>query len=309
VINFRYHVVSLTAVFLALAIGLVVGTAALNGPLADSLNEQVSLLGQQNQELRDRVNHLNNDVEQREEFATQLAPVVLANKLLGDRVLVMSVPSGREYAGEVIEMLEDAAGATVVGQIDLEEKFAAPEFNAELLDLAHMTLPSNIATNVPRNSDGVESSAALLATVLLDHTPAPTVDDLQAVLTAYRNAGYLGMARDVAGPAEAVVLISGPPVTGEEANRRNASIVTFAAQFDKAGHLVVAASADAGDGNIVAELRGDPQLAQNISTVDNVSTPQGRLVTAWAVADQIARRPVGHYGIGSGTTLLPEIPQ
>ena len=34
-INFRYHVVSLTAVFLALAIGLVVGTAALNGPVAD----------------------------------------------------------------------------------------------------------------------------------------------------------------------------------------------------------------------------------------------------------------------------------
>ena len=41
-INFRYHVVSLTAVFLALAIGLVVGTAALNGPVADSLRGQVS---------------------------------------------------------------------------------------------------------------------------------------------------------------------------------------------------------------------------------------------------------------------------
>jgi hypothetical protein len=51
-------------------------------------------------------------------------------------------------------------------------------------------------------------------------------------------------------------------------------------------------------------LRGDPQLAQNVSTVDNVSTPQGRLVTAWAVADQIAGR-VGHYGIGPGAALLP----
>ena len=43
-INFRYHVVSLTAVFLALAIGLVVGTAALNGPAADALGEQVDAL-------------------------------------------------------------------------------------------------------------------------------------------------------------------------------------------------------------------------------------------------------------------------
>src|SRR5581483_8165830 len=48
VINFRYHVVSLTAVFLALAIGLVVGTAALNGPAADALGEQVDALRKAN---------------------------------------------------------------------------------------------------------------------------------------------------------------------------------------------------------------------------------------------------------------------
>lgn len=306
-INFRYHVVSLTAVFLALAIGLVVGTAALNGPVVDSLADQVGVLGQQNQELRDRVNHLNNDVEQREEFATQIAPVVLTNKLVGDRVLVISVPSGRDHVEGVIEMLTTAK-ATVVGQVDMQDKFTDPAHNAELLDLAHLRLPSNIDPNVPTNSDGVESSAALLATVLLDHSPALTAEDLRTVLTAYRDEGYLSIARDVVGPAEVVVLISGSPVTGEEAGRRNAAVVTFTAQFDKAGHIVVAASADAGDGNVVAELRGDPQLAQNVSTVDNVSTPQGRLVTAWAVADQIAGR-VGHYGIGPGTALVPRNPQ
>ena len=52
-INFRYHVVSLTAVFLALAIGLVVGTAALNGPVADSLKEQVQSVSKDNSNLRD----------------------------------------------------------------------------------------------------------------------------------------------------------------------------------------------------------------------------------------------------------------
>jgi len=44
VINFRYHVVSLAAVFLALAIGLVVGTSSANGPLTENLNEQVNTL-------------------------------------------------------------------------------------------------------------------------------------------------------------------------------------------------------------------------------------------------------------------------
>ena len=303
-INFRYHVVSLTAVFLALAIGLVVGTAALNGPVADSLREQVNVLGQQNQELRDRVNHLNNDVEQREEFATQLAPVVLANRLTGDRVLVVSLPSGQEYVEDVVEMIE-TAGATVTGRLEIKDKFTDPANNDELLDLAHVSQPASVAGGLPTNSDGVESSSALLAAVLMDRAPAVSAADLRAVLTAYRTDGYIGFPREITATAEAVVLVSGPPVTGEEATRKNAAALTLVDQFDDAGNIVVAASADAGDGNVIAELRGDPQLSKNVSTVDNVSTPQGRLVTAWAVADQIAGR-VGHYGIGTGATLLPK---
>jgi preprotein translocase subunit SecG len=61
VINFRYHVVSLTAVFLALAIGLVVGTAALNGPVADSLKENVNALRKDNQQMRQAVNSMEKD--------------------------------------------------------------------------------------------------------------------------------------------------------------------------------------------------------------------------------------------------------
>jgi hypothetical protein len=36
-IDFRYHLVSLVAVFLALAVGIVLGTTALNGPLTRGL--------------------------------------------------------------------------------------------------------------------------------------------------------------------------------------------------------------------------------------------------------------------------------
>ena len=72
-INFRYHVVSLTAVFLALAIGLVVGTAALNGPVADSLNDNVNGLRKDNQQLRETVASLKEEVNREEEFAVEAA--------------------------------------------------------------------------------------------------------------------------------------------------------------------------------------------------------------------------------------------
>jgi len=140
VINFRYHVVSLTAVFLALAIGLVVGTTALNGPISDSFKEQVDELRKQNQQLREDLNHLDEEVRQKEDFARQAAPALLGRKLAGSRVLLVTVPSGIDYASGVAGMLT-TSGATITGQVDIKDKFLDPTRNEELLDLAHTSLP------------------------------------------------------------------------------------------------------------------------------------------------------------------------
>ena len=40
-IDFRYHLVSIISVFLALAVGIVVGTTALNGVIVDDLRQRV----------------------------------------------------------------------------------------------------------------------------------------------------------------------------------------------------------------------------------------------------------------------------
>ena len=62
-INFRYHVVSLTAVFLALAVGLVLGSTVLNGPMLDALENRVNNLGRDNRQLREHVGFLESQIE------------------------------------------------------------------------------------------------------------------------------------------------------------------------------------------------------------------------------------------------------
>lgn len=305
-INFRYHVVSLTAVFLALAIGLVVGTTALNGPISESLKEQVEEFGKQNQELRDRINHLEDDVDKKEDFASQVAPALLANKLTGDRVLVLTMPSGAGYVEDVSKMLV-AGGATITGTVQINDKFIDPARNDELLDLAHTTLPASIVGSFPTNVDGVEASSAMLAAVLLDRTPPVPANELQAVLAMYKKSEYVTISGNVTGPANAVVVISGPPIADKDGPRKNAAVVTLVDQFDQAGKIVVAANGLAGDGNVVAAVRADPKLKTTVSTVDNVSTPQGRLAAALAVAEQVDGREAGQYGIGDGTSLLPKL--
>ncbi|MFI2713763.1 copper transporter [Micromonospora sp. NPDC018662] len=312
-INFRYHVVSLTAVFLALAIGLVVGTAALNGPVADSLRETVNGLRKDNSLMRQSVNDMQKQLKTEEEFVGEMAQLVLPGKLSGRRVVVLSLPSGRDQTEGVMEMLR-TAGADVTGRVTVQEKFVNPDSNNNLLELAVTAVrPNSAATaNLPGNGHGVETSSALLANVLLDRpagSPPVSEADRRSVLQKYAEAGYLTPEDKISGAAEAVVLVTGQPYVDKDSAKKDESVVKVAEQFDRAGAVVVAGMGSTG-GNLVAVVRGDPVLSQTISTVDNANTVQGQLVTSLALAEQLTGKKAGQYGAGDNAAArLPKLPQ
>ncbi|WP_328655003.1 copper transporter [Micromonospora sp. NBC_00330] len=313
-INFRYHVVSLTAVFLALAIGLVVGTAALNGPVADSLKEQVTGLRKDNQQWRQTVSNMEKQLALEEEFAEETSQILLPGTLTSRRVAVLSLPNGRDHTESVLKKLQQA-GATITGQVDLQDKFINPDNNSNLLELAVTAArPTAQTTGLPGNGHGVETSSALLASVLLDRPQgvAPVSDaDRRAVLAAYNNAGYLTTdSNKVTASAEAVVVVSGQPYVDKDSDKRDESVVKIAEQFDRTGAIVVAGNGSVG-GNLVGVVRGDPVLAQTISTVDNANTVQGQVVTTLALVQQLTEKKAGQYGVGDNAAsgLLPRLPQ
>jgi hypothetical protein len=325
VINFRYHVVSLTAVFLALAVGLVLGSTVLNGPMLDALESRVNTLGRDNSQLREQVNFLEEEVDREQDFASEAAPMLLDGQLISRRVALVVMPGGEEYV-EGVAGAQDLAGAAVTGTVTLTEKFTHPQHRqGDLLDLAHQATPPSVDSDeLPANSDGVETSAALIAAVLMDGGAAqdpdaedgepagsgPGVavpdDERRAVLSAYAAQEYLEYEETLTSPAELVVVVTGLPASENEADERNQAMLTTVEQFAVAGPVVVAGIGVAGDGNVVAEVRSDPELSAAVSTVDNASTPQGQTATGLAVAGHLAGT-VGHYGIGDGADrLLPD---
>jgi Copper transport outer membrane protein, MctB len=306
VINFRYHVVSLTAVFLALAIGLVVGTAALNGPAADALGEQVDALRKANTQLREQVGGLTDQANREEQFVTEAAPIMLGGKLINRKVLIVSLPSGREQVDGIANKLT-IAGATIAGTVSLQDKFFNPDESVALLGLASRAQPPSVPNSaLPFNSDGVETSSALLATVLLGRSLPITVADVTQVLSAYSKAGYLTADNNITTGADAVVFVSGLPPVDRQAGGKNAALVTTLVQFDKVA-IAVVGGVLGGSGNLVAEVRDDAALAKSISTVDNASTAQGQVATALAVVEELVRAKVGHYGVGpKSASLLPQ---
>jgi hypothetical protein len=303
VINFRYHVVSLTAVFLALAIGLVVGTAALNGPVADSLRDQVSALSKDNGNFRAQANQYREELNRAQEFATQVAPALLNGKLTGRKLVLVGLPGSQDYVDLVRSMLT-VAGATITAKVTVQDKFFDPANNTELLDLAEQgSQPTVSAEGLPLNSDGVETSSALLALALQQRTPEVAADDLTAVLTAYTKQGYIAVDKGAVGGAESTVIVAGLPPVDKDAAKKAQSAVTLATQFAKDRPLVVAGNG-VGDGNLVSEIRRDPTLVRTISTVDNGSTTQGQVATALAVAERVVQGRVGQYGLSAGATSL-----
>jgi hypothetical protein len=301
VINFRYHVVSLTAVFLALAIGLVVGTAALNGPVVDTLKDRVDALSKDNSNYREQANQYREELNRTQDFATEVSPALLNGKLAGRKILVVVLPSGQDYAEGVASMLK-VAGATITGTVTVQDKFLDPANAFELLGLADKaSQPTVPAEGLPLNSDGVETSSALLAVALLQKAQAVSPADLTAVLTAYTESGYLNVSDEIVPGAEATVVVSGLPPVDRDAAKKNQNAVTLTAQFAMDRALVVGGNG-IGDGNLVAEVRSDPTLVKNISTVDNVSTEQGQLATAMTVVERVVAGKVGQYGLSAGAS-------
>jgi hypothetical protein len=316
VINFRYHVVSLTAVFLALAIGLIVGTAALNGPAANDLHDRVNQLSKSNSQYRARVNSLTAEVKNKELFATELAPQLLAGTLADRRILVVSMPETASLVPQLDAML-GLSGAKITGHVEIEDSFVDPSNSSTLLSLALNSLDTAAISNLPNNSDGVETSAALLTAVLLDHEPAVTPASRTSVLSSYESDNYIkvdGGAEALTDPAESVVFLAPQPYADSNAATENQALVTIVTQLDAAGvpdapgPLVVGAAGAAGSGNVIGAVTGDASLNKTVSTVDNADTPQGQIALVLAVNEQLVDKRAGHYGVSSSaTSMLPKL--
>ncbi|WP_433207410.1 copper transporter [Dactylosporangium sp. CS-047395] len=306
-INFRYHVVSLAAVFLALAIGLVVGTAAANGPLTENLNEQVNTLTDDKQQLRDDLEQSRAELKKNADFASEVAPVLLAGKLANKNILLVKLEGSDSgdvnTATDGVATMLGTAGAKVVGTLTVKDKFTAPASAANLLDLAESSAPAGVSGALPNQANGVDTSAALLASVLFGKAGTPQIEGTRTVLSAYETSGYISLDGDFKTPAEAAIIVAGAPASGKDAKDRNAAALTIATRFDISARVVVAGLSANG---LVSSVMGDAAVAKSISTVDNAVTAYGQVAAVMALTERLAGK-AGHYGSGDGaTSLLPK---
>lgn len=303
-IGFRYHLVSLVAVFLALAVGVGVGSTALRGPIVDDLGSNVNRLSTQNKALRGDVADLRTQNKRQEQFATQAAPRLLKGVLAGQRIAVISLPGAPTGSRDAVTKDLNLAGAHVVSSVSLTGEFTDPSNAAKIADLSVRDLDLLPGLQLPTAGGAVAQASALVGAALVG-SPGVTVtgDARSGILQSFTTLGIATVRGAVSAMATGVVVIGGPAATGANAKQRDSALVTVVRQLAKSTSRIVLSGPSSGGAGTVAAVRTDHGLAKTLSTVDDVEQPTGQVATALALAAE-TKGHSGHYGTQPGATAL-----
>lgn len=295
-ISFRYHLVSIVGVFLALALGIVVGTTALNGPITTDLRKQVNTLKSQRTTLAQQVKTLQNQVGDANQFAATYGSQLVANTLTTQSILLVGLPGAGSNVQDGIAAQIAAAGGKVSGRLQLTADYVDPRRASDITALATGSVhPAALSYTV--TSDAGVLGGELLAYVLLGKGQ-PT--DLTQVLGGFAELHMVTEAGSIT-PSTTVVVV-GTGALGTQDPRSAAEFDFVSALQQGGGHVVVAGDApSATQSGIVALVRSKAKAT--VSTIDNADTSIGQVSTVFATA-AAGQSKVGQYGTGAGAQAL-----
>ncbi len=321
-IDFRYHLVSLISVFLALSVGIILGAGPLQEAIGDQLTEQVEVLRTERNALREELDQTQATLGEQERFALAAGEALATGALTGKDVAVVDVDGLDDgIQDDVLSQLEEA-GATIVATASLTSSWTAAD-EATLRETVANGLRDQLVAELPdalsEESGTAELLGAALAIALTEaddtdtSAPSERAGELQQLLVR------VGLAEEEdapSAPADVVLLLSsgatqedsaGESTQTEDVDPAEVGVAALAAAAgvvaDVTGAVVVAGpTTQAGD--LVSTVRGEGDLAERVSTVSGIDGPAGRIVVPLALAAR-ADGHVGQYGFEEGATVLP----
>ncbi len=320
-INFRFHLASLIAVFLALAIGIVMGSTVVKEATVKGLRAEIHRV-ERSSNARQRENSaLKNQVGDLQAYVRQSVPHIVSGSLSGATVAIVAV---RGADGGIVKSTADLvqqAGGSNAGVLWLENAWSSKSPD----DARRLGTVIGEPTAAPKKIR--DDAIAALASRLAGTAPtAPAASDTAApaapngdLLSELMAAGFATL-EPVAQRVGDTSSIAGFPGAGTRllvVNATDASpdqqslVPPFAHALAGKAPTVVAnvyheQRGRGGRGAGVSAVRDDTTVSKQVSTVDDLDLVEGQVAAVLALAD-LGRR-VGHYGYGDGaTTVVPAV--
>lgn len=302
-ISFRYHLVSIVAVFLALALGIVVGTTALNGPITKDLRRQLNDAKHQRDDLAAQVKLLQNQIDDAGQFAATYGSQLVAGSLTGQDVVEVVLPGASTDMQEGIDRAVQAAGGKISGRVTITQAYLDPSRGSGIVSLA--TGPAHpFGWTAPPTSDPGRLGGSLLAYVLLGKGQQT---DLTQVLGGFSELHMINLGGQTVTPAKTVVVLGHGGLSPKQHGAQT-ELALVSALAQGGGHVVVAGDAQsASGGGLVAQIRAAKAERDAVSTVDDADNAFGQ-VSAVLALGAATKGQVGHYGTQDGADALYPAP-
>jgi hypothetical protein len=279
VISFRYHLVSIAAVLLALAAGVALGT----GPLDDN-----SVLGSDSAGAGTSADPAIARFESG--YAALTSGALLKDVLKGQSVVILTLPGSRAEETKDIRADIEKAGGDITGEVQL---------TAKLVDPANRQFAEGVAQQSAADVKGVAGSGdsygrigTALGRSVLGEGGKKVDTTANTIGSAFDEGQLISYTSKPTTFATLAVVISGPGRTGDAGS--------VSAQLSKAidgagsGAVLAGPSTSSQDGGAVSALR-DSDAASQVSTVDVTDTAAGRVVVPLALARE-AKGQSGSWG-------------
>ena len=324
-IDFRYHVVSIVAVFLALAIGIVLGSTELQGTTYNVLNRTTGKLQNELDQTRGQLATAQAQAGEGESYAQAVEPAVLRDLLSGQRVLIITEPGAQSSVISGISAAAIDAGASVTGQIALQPKFFdTSETTQDSLNQTNLDVAQSAGISLASSGSYQQQAAQVIASEILvkslksatggstsasspsasspsASSPATGTNqdtDAQTMLAAYATSGFLNTTGQPATQATLAVVVTPQNALSDGSADPLAQVLPALAQelaATSAGTVVAGSSAGSGAGSPIAVLRSN-NVANQVSTVDDADLASGQTVVIQALATLLTGGKAASYG-------------
>lgn len=306
-IDFRYHLISLVAVFLALGLGILLGSAVLGQNFTSRLRRAVEDVEGSNDRLRAANAEMGRRIESDNLFAQQTESFLVNDSLSGQDVVVFELARSDGALLTGVREAVETAGGSVSSTVALTDRFALEDEQSRI-DLARISGTSATEPEQLRIEAGT-----LIGSRAAD-AGAPDRDSasdrrLERLVEQLETLGFVQVSREGGDdliPEEALFVVAGggaEQLPYEEAEMTASLAEALAAR--SAG--VLAAEARESVWGAASAVRADDDASATVSTVDQADVAQGRIAVALGL-DLAAQGILGHWGSGSGSSggVIPE---
>jgi Copper transport outer membrane protein, MctB len=305
VISFRYHIVTIVALFLALAVGLLAGSAFVQPALQEELEQQTQELQQQLDEQRQQLDEVRTELAAVQGFADAALPYLAENRLLGTTAVIVAVDGVEDAVLGQTQQALAMGGTELVAVLSARPSLVSedPETQAALAEILGVPVaePAELAT---------ETAGALAERLAAGSNGAAPEDDL---LSRLLSAGFLDTTgseatlEEIGAPGQMVVVLGGGPAESPVVPPE-AFAVPLVGELSGFGVPVAAGESITTPAPVsfVGEVRADG--TDGTVTVDDLDLSMGGAALVLGLDRLLATGVGGAYGIKDGAEPLPPLP-